>query len=64
MSRQPSVFLGPSLEDLGMEGFTSFPKSNLLFLMVVGQFSWSALNFISSLGTSGDFLVAPTAMEE
>lgn len=47
-----------------MEGFTSFPKPNLLFLMVVGQFSWSALNFISSLGIFGVFLVAPMAMEE
>lgn len=47
-----------------MEGFTSLPKSDLLFLMVVGQFSWSALNFISSLRTFGVFLVAPMAMEE
>ena len=47
-----------------MKGFTSFPKSVLLFLIVVGQFSWSALSFVSSLGTFGVFLVAPTAMEE
>lgn len=47
-------FLSPNLEDRGKKGFTAFPTSDPLFLMVVRQLAQPAFTFTCSLRTFSD----------